>query len=70
MSVDISCIRKCGTYTKYQDVHLLNGRIAKVAIRLDQQGALTGRTVYLNGGNVNVVYDGEKWIECNPCEVA
>lgn len=63
MSVDISCTRKCGTYTKYQDVHLNNGRVAKVAIRLDQQGVLTGRTVYLNGGNVNVVYDGEKWIE-------
>ena len=69
MSVDV---RRCkyGYITGYQSVHLINGDIAKVALMLSTDNLSTGRTARLKGGNVNVVHDGQRWVECNLCGVA
>lgn len=62
----ISSRRKGWNFTKKQHVYLLSGEVVYLPIRLDQESFSSGRTIYLDGGNVNVAHDGYKWVECNP----
>lgn len=70
MHREISRTGKNGSYTRHQDVQMLNGDVIKTSIRLSQESSNFGRTIWLRGGNVPVKHDGKQWVQCGPYDIA